>query len=317
MRTTSFVLTTASALALGLFLTAETAKAGSDNRMFVEQVGNANFGGGSQAGGSNNQTWIQQTGNQNSAGGSFTGPSANNNKGLIDQDGSRNVAAWSFVADDNPMRRNNLGIVQYGGSENYANLNITQDPSPGLFDSTVFVKQEGSKNYVGDGSGFGVGFPGVPGSDAGNGSFATKITNDGTTSASHVAGPESASFSNTPGEIWGRNQFVGLFQDGVDNAFAVSMAGNGNEIGGNDGTVDDNFNSYTNGTFFSPDVTVTAPSDAGSFGVSGLAQQIGNDNVGIVRVDGFNNAVGFVQTGHSNVGEVYQDGNNNNAAIHQ
>ncbi|NBB70608.1 MAG: hypothetical protein GVY33_09855 [Alphaproteobacteria bacterium] len=304
MRTTVF-LTTASALALGLFLTAETARA-DDNRMFVEQVGDANFGGGSQSDGARNETWVQQLGNRNSAGASFVGADANANNGLIKQTGNRNVGAWSFQSGPHAMTRNTLGMVQ-NGNANYAEVNLNQD-GPGLTDSTVFVEQNGRSNFFGP--------EGPVNTTPGNGQFAGSLSNDGVSSAD-LEEPVGSSFALGLGKIRGDNQFVALEQDGVGNAFAVSMSGSGNEIAGNDGATGKDLQNYTNGGFFSRGVTISAPGDIGSFGVAGIAQQIGNDNVGVVRVEGFNNAAAFVQDGNRNVGEIYQQGNNNNAAVAQ
>lgn len=307
------LLTTASAMALSFGVMAGAASA-DDNKLFVEQVGNANFEGSAQLG-SNNETFVSQQGSLNSAGASASegnAGSANNNRVLVDQNGNRNLAAMSFVSGANRFDQNMVGIVQ-NTSRNYTNLNLTQDRAGtnGVFNSTIYVEQGGSsENFVG-------GTDAVS-TDVGNGQFAGQITNDGVSNASLEGSTATGQVGF--GLIRGQDQFFGLVQDGFSNAFAVSMDGQGNEIGGSGGnsaTARD-LNTGTNtGSFFSGDTTIDAPGGAGSFGVSGLAQQVGTDNVGVVSVSGTNNAVGFSQTGNSNVAEVYQQGNNNNASAVQ
>jgi hypothetical protein len=302
------LLTTASAMALSFGVMASGAIAGSNNDLFVEQAGNANFQFADQDAGSSNETYIEQNGNANSAGATFTDPAtgtANRNDGLIKQTGNQNVASWAFNNNNSDMRRNDLGIVQDGGG-NFANFILT-DQGP-MNDSTLFVEQSGNGNYASSSQATGGTFA------AGNG--VSPLSGSVTLADFSVASLEGQQNTSIGGgaagnSIRGNNNFVGLLQDGGANAMHLTVQGSDNTIGGPGSSLSGSFNNYTgSGGFFDGDTTFASLSGS-------LAVQNGNGNVGVARVDGVNNNVSWSQTGNDNTAEVYVQGIDNSASVSQ
>lgn len=304
------LLTTASALALGATLMAGTAWA-DDNSLFMEQVGDNNFAGGSQSG-VLNETYVKQNGSFNTAGAS-TGlaPTSNRNSALILQNGNRNSANWSFLGGpDNSFSRNTLGIVQ-DTNRNFAGFKMKDTPS--IVDTTIFVKQTGgNENYVGNGA---------PITSGGQNDTVGNSAPNGQTAPLTLAGVNTANIvgssvytvpvsGNQTASVHGDDNFFGIVQDGANNAFAVMVNGNNNVIGGGLPTTD--LNSESGTSFFNGFAAV-----GGSLPVTGLASQQGSSNTGVVAQDGNFNAVSFMQTGNNNVGEVYQSGTGNFSVAHQ
>jgi hypothetical protein len=116
------------------------------------------------------------------------------------------------------------------------------------------------------------------------------------------------------GGITGSGHFIGLRQDGDNNAMQMTVTGNSNTIRGfvtDPGSASEgSFNGYTNsGSFFDNDTSFSS--------LPTLAHQDGNNNVGVVQVTGVGNDVQFAQTGNFNTAEVYQDGTGNTTWVGQ
>jgi hypothetical protein len=303
------LLTTASAMALSFGVMAGAVNA-DDNSLFVEQVGTANFGGGFQATGNNNEGYIQADGNANTAGFSLTKPGAgvaNRNDTLIKVTGNQNIADWGIGNDqDGQMLRNDIGLV-VNGAKNYNKFIGTGNFNTDLIDTTIFVEQTGNFNYASDVQSSG-------GSEAtGNGNHpgAGSLTKPDFSSFG-LDGPDNATFQ--AGVINGTGHFIGLRQDGDNNAMQMSVTGSNNTIRGfgtdpgsaSQGT----FNAYTSTGFFDSDTPFESLNGT-------LAHQNGNNNVGVVQVSGMDNDVQFAQTGDFNTAEVYQQGNGNTTWVGQ
>lgn len=281
------------------------AAAADGNSLFVEQVGTANFGGGSQATGNNNEGFIQVDGNANTAGFGLTkvgAGSANRNDTLISVTGNRNVAEWGIFNDqDGPMLRNDIGLVTTG-SQNFASFIGTGNFNDALTDSTIFVEQTGNFNYASDSQSSGGSFTTGNSAHPGAGSLTRADF-----STFGLDGPANATFQ--AGVINGDGHFIGLRQNGNGNAMQMSVTGGNNTLGGflpvaqgSASQVD--FNGYTSTAYFDADTTFASLDNA-------LAIQDGDNNVGVVQMAGFDNDVQFAQTGNNNVAEAYQEGNGN------
>jgi hypothetical protein len=309
MRTTSFVLTTASALALGLFLTAETAKA-NDNRLFLEQVGVNNFASANQIG-FQNETYVETNGNFNGAEVGLTqNQSHNNNKKLAIQDGNRNIARM-VTRSGSVNAHNVMGTVQ-DGNRNYAALDMD---GVGNVDNQFFVHQLGDENYLGDGKSYNTG---AGNSQSNGGVFNTSFDGDFMSSVGAVNG----SGFNLSSDATGRAPFDGdrniaaFRQDGFNNAIALSVQGNDNVIGGNTSMYpsanlnDSGYDFFTG----SPDVD---PASTPYYSVNGLSRQDGNNNNAILAQNGNFNVLEFDQIGSNNFTEAYQHGSGNYARASQ
>jgi hypothetical protein len=300
------------ALSLGVMVGGAAAD---NNDLFVEQVGNKNFGGSSvglPGGGtaSNNQIYVQTEGDQNSGAAGFADPSASGNQGLVSQEGNKNLATFgTFNRGELQQTGNTIGFVQ-DGNRNKAQVLIGDTIGGGIgnIDNTIYARQIGDGNVFGEEPSSSITF------GPGNGPFAASVTVTNPNVADLV-GPDEFASPVGPNRIEGVNQQVAVVQDGDRNQFGVSMTGSDNVIKGSssatfsDGTapgytLNDDANSAKD--FFDSPQTI-----------SSVAVQQGTANVGVVRVDGIGNNVDFRQFGNNNVNEVYQQGNNNNAFAYQ
>ncbi|MGM0824318.1 MAG: hypothetical protein ACQEUY_06320 [Pseudomonadota bacterium] len=290
---------TLSVSALVLGLAAGSASADS-NSLFIEQVGDNNFGGGSQSSGNDNEGYIQAFGDNNTASFALTKPSAgvaNRNDVLVKVTGNRNLAQFGFNDQDGQMLRNDIGLVANG----YANVNqyeLTGNFNTALTDTTLFVEQTGDNNFSSDSQEVG------GSTNAGGGGATVALPNFGSFG---LEGPDNATAQS--GVINGDGHFIGLRQDGSNNAMQMSVTGTSNTIRGfstDPGSASQSdFNGYTDsGNFFDNDTSFASLDDT-------LAHQNGDFNVGVIQVQGADNDVQFAQTGSFNTAEVYQQGNGN------
>lgn len=303
MRTTVF-LTTASALALGLLLTAETARAG-DNELVIEQVANSNFAVGFQIG-NKNETYIRQSGNSNTATTPLNSGGVNNNDVLVIQETGGNFAQYSGEAGTGG--NNTIAVRQYGGSFNTAAF----APQDSANNNVIGVVQNGSQNVVGGGG-------------AGNEArgFGSSTVSFSQPALSGMETNDGALLDDADAAIGGFNNFVGLVQDGFQNVAGLQVTGNNNTIvGDNQSTVGAfagpiNLNATLGGSsFFDGNPEINGDARVASLSAKlgtekGLAVQRGNNNqVGIVQT-GNNNLLTFGQISSNNTAEFVQTGNNN------
>jgi hypothetical protein len=307
MRTTSFVLTTASALALGLFLTAETAKA---NDLLIEQVakgGNQeNFASGIQKG-NNHETYIgQKTANNfgvrnNSASGAIKGGA--NNQMNIEQTSDRNVASVFGSGGGT----NNTAIIRQGngdgnGDGNYAAFQMSAG-SGNIFGAI----QEGRGNAVTSGAAFS--FPAPFNVNA------SAVTEQG--SAGTLANGTQAQVGD------GNGNFGLVAQVGNNNVMALHQTGFNNTISGAGGVSKTapslNGGLAPSGFFSATTIDATTPVSSGVENPSdaGLGTQYGNGNEAILLQQGSFNEVAFLQDGNGYTAEVRQVGTNNAAVAVQ
>lgn len=308
------LLTTASAVALGIGLMAGSASAGDDNKLYVNQINNRNFASTDQDpnnnGSSDNETFVrQQHGNTASVPIGVGSPSFDNDV-LILQETIANHAGTGNSINGN---HNRWVVKQQGG-----NRNIVFGPIWGSSNRSEFAAvQDGGQNVIAGA--------------AGNAGFGTGIDETGshppfTNSFSSVSldgpAPMGVSTGQDRIEFKGNDNLALLEQTGSFNRFAIQVNGDNNSIVGDGSGMVSSFdmNAANNaGGFFDSGISIDATLDSTNTPAlgSGFASQVGNNNTAHYAQLGDHNRILHDQIGNGNEAQVFQQGSTNWAGATQ
>jgi len=295
------LLTTASALALGVGMMAGSASANND--LVVEQVGDGNFSDHGQRG-DDNQTNILQGQNSDQsipARNTASVPVVNgdDNRILANQATGANYAEARVKSDDNV-----IGIEQKTGRRNIADLEGGDDVYAGgsfqnMGGHRVGVIQNGEDNVVAGGAS---GDRSVgAGNDTNTQNFDSVTIESDESLAQALGNAESAL-------IRGADNTVGIEQQGDDNRVALAVNGSGNVI---QGSLPSGFPQGT-GSFDlanAGSLGFTSPSEINPS--NGFFIQEGTNNTSVLVQDGSNNEISHGQDGDDNSAEIVQNGDGN------
>jgi len=303
------LLTTASALALGVGMMAGSAQS---NQLMVDQIGNKNFADATQKG-NGNETFARSEGDRNTVSVPITGNGIVNDV-LVKQTGDLNDA--EYRGDGKDLTRNDVAILQNGNRNTAAFA-----PFSGNTRNNLAVIQDGFRNEVSGGQ---------TSSNANRGDPAASSPQLGLTLTSFSDGGSAiAANPEADAPISGNRNFAAFEQLGNRNVAAVKVDGNGNTIQGQAvpfgsfNSTEVELNPQAGGSFFESDggngVAANEPnlSSTEDFYASGFALQEGDGNQMALTQAGDGNVIAASQTGNGNVQEVTQVGNNNLASTGQ